>query len=332
MSTPASAPAPTPPPQPGPALTVAPRPVAAPRGSPFLPFVVCAVTFFASAALLGGVSGPEATAFWTLPEARLWHLFVSLQPALWLSSFLVVWPDFRDARRTVLPQETRHRVGAALCFTLALAAAALPLTVQELTGTSLLPRESELATRMSGFFTKMTLMGVVGTVAAAVHAFGILCIHARLFELAHAPPTPDLEDEVREYQRLRSQLRRFLGYSAAIIGLATLSTGALRNLILDEVPGTRFSPALVMAYGTFFSALLALIFVPAHRTLTAVGDGLAERLLHASLGTRERWSEWKDEHQAIRAHLGLEDSALKTLQDSIAVLAPLVGSLSALVL
>ena len=97
------------------------------------------------------------------------------------------------------------------------------------------------------------------------------------------------------------------------------------------MPGTRFSAALVMAYGAFFSALLALVFLPAARTLTTVGEALADQLLEESLGTRKRWGEWMGERQAIRAWLGLEDNAMKVLQDSIAMLAPLVGSLSALV-
>ncbi|MBJ6760772.1 hypothetical protein JGU66_08345 [Myxococcaceae bacterium JPH2] len=300
------------------------------RGPPFGSFLICVATFLVTAAFLGGLSGAEATAFWTLPEARLWHLFLAAQPVLWLASFLAVASDFRDPERSVLPRRTPYRAGALACFALTLFAAALPIVIQLLTHTSLLPPEAAQATRMPGFLWKMPTLSAVGTAAATVHAFGILCVQARLYELVTLPGSTTSDARVREYQRLREQLRRFLGYAAAIIGIATLSTGSLRNLILGEMPGARFSAALVMAYGAFFSALLALMFLPAARSLTAVGESLAEELLQASLGERRRWSDWMTERQAIRAYLGLEDNALKVLQDSIAVLAPIVGSLSAL--
>jgi hypothetical protein len=44
------------------------------------------------------------------------------------------------------------------------------------------------------------------------------------------------------------------------------------------------------------------------------------------------WKEWFDELQAVRAWLGLRDSALQELQQGLAVLAPLLASLSTLIL
>ncbi|XXF78175.1 hypothetical protein P2318_00015 [Myxococcaceae bacterium GXIMD 01537] len=311
--------------------------------SPLALFILCVGTFIAAGLLLGAGSLKASLEFWTSREARLWHLLLSLQPALWVTSLAVAWPEFSRPERTVWPpRESRLRPGLVACTVLALLAASIPLFIQAITGRPLLPETAALDIGMPGFDAKLLATSILGVLAAGAHAFGILCVHAQLIDWRRrgSPEAPEgaspLEEDTRRYLMLRSQLKLFLTCAAAIIGLATLSTGALRTLLNGALGGGKapeaFPASLATAYGLHFSVLLATIYLPAQRTLYTVGAALADRLVTQSLGPRTRWREWQDEHRAVRVHLGMEDNALDILKDGVAVLAPLMASVSSLLL
>lgn len=310
--------------------------------SPLTLFVLCVGTFLASGLLLGTGELHASLAFWSSKAPRLWHLLLSFQPALWVTSVAVVWPEFSKARRSVWPSSgSRLRPGLVLCTVLMVLVACIPLLIQTLTNQAMLPANAEQTLAMPGFRFKLVAIGVVGVLVAAVHAFGILCVHAQLIDWRRRSAPGEtvcspsrLEKDTRRFLQLRSQVRLFLGFAATIIGIATLSTGALREVVNEGAltSADRFPASLAMAYGLHFSALLAAVYLPAQFTLNSIGELLAERLVTQSLGKRARWKEWTDEQRAVRTYLGLEDNALDVLRDGIAMLAPLMASLSSLLL
>ncbi|MFP2910676.1 hypothetical protein ACLESD_37680 [Pyxidicoccus sp. 3LFB2] len=184
-------------------------------------------------------------------------------------------------------------------------------------------------------------MSGIGIAVGALHTLSLFCLHVQLLHLLPASPSqgkePEgggLDDEVSRYLQLRAQLRLLLGLAALTIGTAMLSVGILRNLLNDAFPSRPelFPAAPVVGYGVYFTALIASSYFPVRKTLADVGEALAERLVRQSLGANAPWKARAEERQAAHAYLGLQMSAFQELQQGIAVLAPLLGGLSSLLL
>jgi hypothetical protein len=65
---------------------------------------------------------------------------------------------------------------------------------------------------------------------------------------------------------------------------------------------------------------------------TVLGQGLAERLVRQSLDVDADWKQSFEEQRTASTYLGLQGSALQELQQGLTVLAPLLASISSLVL
>lgn len=115
------------------------------------------------------------------------------------------------------------------------------------------------------------------------------------------------------------------------IGAATLGSGMIRGLVNKP----EFPPEIVLASGLYFTTLLALIFIPAQHTIKALGEELAEQLSPRPVpidSDKGSWKDWSQEQMSIEAYLGVHQSPLLVIQSAVSVLAPLVGSVSTLVL
>jgi hypothetical protein len=119
---------------------------------------------------------------------------------------------------------------------------------------------------------------------------------------------------VPRYLRLRAQLRLFLGLAALNFGMSMLSLGISRNLLNEAFPSRPelFPAAPLVAYGVYFTGLIASGYVPMRKTLMDVGEALAEQLVRQSLGEHAPWKARFEERQA----------AFQELPQGIAVLAP----------
>jgi hypothetical protein len=87
-----------------------------------------------------------------------------------------------------------------------------------------------------------------------------------------------------------------------------------------------------MVFGIYYTWVLAIIYLPIRKSLTEVGQVLAEGLVRQSLVGRVTWKQWFEEQQAVRTYLGLHGSALQDIQQGLSVLAPLLASISSLAL
>jgi len=134
------------------------------------------------------------------------------------------------------------------------------------------------------------------------------------------------------YLRLRDELRRFLAAAAAIIGAATLSTGALRSAILASRPGASFPPEYVLYYGGYFSVLLGLAYAPVYLSFREVGGRLLDALLPLPDHGADSWAEWYANRKALEGLLELDVATSKGLQTALAIATPFVGSAFGLLL
>jgi hypothetical protein len=108
---------------------------------------------------------------------------------------------------------------------------------------------------------------IVGTFPSTSFA-GILLVQARLSTLGRETLTTVAKKAgqiVLELLWLRRTLQQFLASFALVISGAVLAAGALRvALLADGESPARFPVVAILTYGGFFTALTALIFIPAY--------------------------------------------------------------------
>jgi hypothetical protein len=308
-------------------------------GSPLGFFILAALTF--GAAYLFQL-GPnlQSLAFLGSGQSRLWHVFLSIQPTLWVATLFILWGEFRT-HRPLWPGTRGEWMAVMLCTSVALVMSTLPFVAQFHTWQMNPSLKALGATSMSALRAKLLVMSILGMTVGALQSLSLFCVHVQLLRLSSAAPSPekepeagDLDDDVPRYLRLRAQLRLFLGLTAFNIGTSILCVGIIRNLLNEAVPARpeTFPAAPVVGYGIFFTGLIASGYLPARKTLMDVGDALAERLVRQSLGPHAPWKARSEELLAARVYLGMQESAFQELQQGIAVLAPLLGGLSSLLL
>ena len=135
---------------------------------------------------------------------------------------------------------------------------------------------------------------------------------------------------LQTYLRLRADLEWLLGFLGAVIGLAVLASAQLRRVSLSYEKEAGSAAEAVVLYGLVLSLLVALIYLPTFVTLQRTGmhirdsvEGLPEPgdpMLEARLGKRK----------ALDELLGLQISASASFRVSVAILSPLLASLTSL--
>ncbi|NMO14668.1 hypothetical protein HPC49_09410 [Pyxidicoccus fallax] len=308
-------------------------------GSPLAFFILTAVAFMAAYFFQLGPS-LQNLAFLGSRPVGLWHIFLPIQPALWLVTSLLVWGELRKPD-PLWPDTRREQMAVVLCTSVTLAMIGLPFVAQFISW----PEMPSLATlntpSMSAFRTRLLILSLIGIAVAVLQALSVFCVHVQLLRLSSAPPARgtvceagDLDEDVRRYLKLRARLRLFLSLVAVNVGTSVLSLGILRNLLNAAHPARPelFPAAPVVGYSVYLTGLLANGYLPVRKTLVDVGEALAERLVRQSLGAQAPWKARFEEQQAARTYLGLRESAFQELQQGISVLAPLLGGLSSLLL
>jgi len=181
--------------------------------------------------------------------------------------------------------------------------------------------------------------GIVCSFLGALHGMGLLTVHAKLCverEGLRRSSPESLREQVERYRALREQLQRFMGCLGAIVGVVTLESSALRHLILSAaVRQDVFPAAYVLGLGLYYTFLLGAWVVPAQQAALLLGRELADRLVRpapADLPASGEWKGWLEEQRAVETYLGTSQNPLQALQASLAVLTPLIASVSTLVL
>jgi hypothetical protein len=175
-------------------------------------------------------------------------------------------------------------------------------------------------------------VGIVGVIAIWVVGLRL----DRLYRNREDAPT---EVDVKEYVRLRQTLTTALAAVAAIVGLGTLATGALRNAILalnsyatkDTTP-FEFDEQYVLVYGLFFTGLLAISFLPSFFAMRSAGIRIREASLPLLPPTDKDFGARVDARKSLDEFLQIAVSATASFKTSVAILTPLATALVGLLL
>ncbi|WP_161965169.1 hypothetical protein [Ornithinimicrobium cerasi] len=247
----------------------------------------------------------------------VWLVTICVQTAFWSVVTLPLWREVIDLHRDTAP--SRRLMVLPFLITAALAVLIVSRLGTQRPDSPLWAHHPKMAF--------LTLFAAVGVGLPALHAIALVQDRVR----RHSPDKLTQAD-LRVAVVARDYIKRYLGIAGAVIGLAVLAAGALRRAVLLFDPGggsIRAAPAeAVLLYGAFFTALLLVVYVPAHLTLQRLCVDLRE--FHFPVAgmpapTTSEFKEWMDGRARIDTLTQAQVSPLQQLQSSLFILAPLLS-------
>jgi hypothetical protein len=200
----------------------------------------------------------------------------------------------------------------------------------------LLPSEFPLAHHR----LKMNVITSIGVLLALLAIIGMFATALAFNRLQ--PSRPPSRGDLRRFLALRRELDALPAITELLIGMATLAAKGLRGAVLaannqpyfKQHPNEHleYAPDYVLAYGLFFSALLAFAFAPSFLTMRAAGARLRERDLPLPAPADLEFADMVARRNALDDVLQTSLTATSTSKAAVAILTPLAGSLVSLVL
>ena len=134
---------------------------------------------------------------------------------------------------------------------------------------------------------------------------------------------------------LRAHLQRFITLLGAMVALATLAKGALRQAYLATGGNpAEFPPEYVLLQGAYFTGLLALVYIPTFTILAAIGADLVESTYPVTAPDLD-WDKlagWQANRKSLEQLLQLHSGAVDNLRASVSILAPVATSVVSVLL
>ncbi len=135
----------------------------------------------------------------------------------------------------------------------------------------------------------------------------------------------DGSNAAKEYLSLRDQMRRILAVLGAMVSFSVVTTGAFRNALNAEHPGSMSAQA-VLFYGILFAAGLAFLYLPVYRAVRGLGWRLVEQVCSFPQLNENAIGTTIEKREKLAAFLMLQGSAKADLQETVIVLAPLISA------
>jgi len=132
------------------------------------------------------------------------------------------------------------------------------------------------------------------------------------------------------HRRLRADLELLLAILGLLVTLAVIASAALRALTEHVDPNEALPAQSVILYGLILSLVLALVYVPAYLTMLRCGQTLRDRVAPLVPLDDDGFEDRLDWRDRLGAFLGLDVAATASFRTGVAILSPLLGSLTSL--
>lgn len=182
---------------------------------------------------------------------------------------------------------------------------------------------------------KITVLSAVGSLVAI---YGVLGIFAIYWELKVKLRAGSIGlDYVDDYLMLKGKLELLLLILGSALGLTILTVGAERNVVTAWAKSpcgcdSHFPSEYVLIYGFYFTTLLAFAYAPVQIALAAVARRIRDSIASVDDLTTENLAERYELRQRLEDLLGLNAGTLANFRAGLAILTPLIGSLTGLLL
>ncbi|HEY9699094.1 MAG TPA: hypothetical protein V6D10_17670 [Trichocoleus sp.] len=273
---------------------------------------------------------PCSKSFVETPQFSVWSCLVSFETALWSIFSVSLWQRLQQFRSHLEKNWLEILLITFLITFLSLFALASTFA-------------DKLNVPLYGFWWKTHLLTATGFILALMAGSGIWLAQIALKTSVFREGFSD-NQKIRGFLDLRDTLQNFLFTAGTIIGAATLATGALRQATLTwystavvpanckETGVPDFPPEMVLLYGAYLSAILALTYLPTHGTLAAVGQRLCDELLPMPNFQDAEWGAWVTKRKSLEEMLKLNLTVKQSFETGVAIFAPLVASSISLLL
>jgi hypothetical protein len=135
------------------------------------------------------------------------------------------------------------------------------------------------------------------------------------------------EQHIQLYIRFRRYLQQFLWILGVILGMAILTGGALREVVLT-LPNSYYPIEFVLAYGAILTFILILIYVPVYQSLVAVGNQLCDAFFKMPSPNSKSWADVYSKRKKLVELLQLGVASGQNRQSAIAILLPLLSGIT----
>jgi uncharacterized membrane protein YagU involved in acid resistance len=265
--------------------------------------------------LLGAFRTERSEAFVRSAAFAVWATTIGVQTAFWVVVAGPLWRDLGTVWR-------RARLGRSAMVALA---AALLLILVVFPVFSL---AAKIPWPLWGQQLKTRALTIIGGVLVGVPALSGIGLVQQQVRRRETEPIDD--EDVRAALEARAQMLRFLSMAGAVIGLAVLAAGALRQATVPKFVLERdFPQEGILLYGAFFTGLLLLVYVPAHQALKRLGLRIRDHYFPLSLmpdPDADSFKGWLDRRTTLETLLQLNVTPTQQLQASLFILAPLLSS------
>jgi hypothetical protein len=279
-------------------------------------------------ALPGPWRNPQSWAFVRSPQAMVWIFFVAGQFAFWANVLGPLWRSRSQLRRDYDLRRTAE-------IRLKLVAAVVFFALPGFFIVRIVP-DSNLAHHDA----KMTIVNAIAMIVALIAVAGIWYVRAALESTFAGKGTAgravrSLEESISVLLDLRARLQQFIVLLGAMVTLAALAKGALRQAFLAQGGlASTFPPEYVLLQGAYFTGLLALVYIPSYTLLAAIGGDLIDAA-YPIKGAHLEWdnlAHWQANRKSLEELLQLRSGAVDNLRASVSILAPAASSVIAVLL
>jgi hypothetical protein len=273
-----------------------------------------------------GSINAEEWEFLSKPQSQVWILMVSAQFAFWGSVIFPLWRWKAEVKPPSGDPVVRLKAILAIVFF------AIPtyFFARVIPDAGLAHHDAKRAL-VAHHDAKLALINLVGALVAITAAAGIWHVRATI-EATFAGRRPDegtgmtAKEWAADILHLRQQLQRFIGLLGAMVGLGTLTKGALRQAFLASGgPPGLFPSEYVLIHGAYFSCLLAFVYVPTHALLAEAGSRLVDTVFPLASPDLDlkKSAGWQADRKALEDLLQVGTAATDDLRASLSILAPL---------
>lgn len=246
----------------------------------------------------------------------LWMGTIAAQTMAWV----FVFPVFRRlGRRLHTDAAARSREIRVATGTLALLGAAIAFVP---------PLVADLPETVPHRGLKVAFLNIV--------AFGLAIYGARAIWFAGARLRTLADEEanalaaIQRHRRYRADLEILLAALGTLVTLAVVASAALRALTVSVDARTALPAQSVILYGVVLSLILALVYTPAYLALLRAGRALRDRLAPLVAPDDPTFGDRVTQRERLDALLGLNVAATVSFRAGVAILSPLLGSLTSL--
>lgn len=264
----------------------------------------------------------DSAAFSDTPRFKVWLMLMATQVATWPIVFRVGRDRISDIKKYTADRCRWHDAVLLVLVGLAVAAAFLPaLLGWRVSGDALW-----------GHTVRIGIAATGGLIAASPCFIVIWRIHHALAQ--DVTDTKSAQAMIERIRTLRPPLIAALAAVGVLVTEVTLTTGALRNALIEWQPtrAATFPGELVLIYGAFFTALLAAAAIPTYGRMNRRATKVVDTLLQILTPPEKEWRDRLEARRDLATIVHADTNLFQSFQATVLVTGPLLtGLLSLLV-